>query len=257
MKKFVFYALLIISIAFYAFLLSGLMGLTGNHGIGKDGGVHVVHHAGASLVVLFVLSGLASQFYKFGRKIAGMHQVLATMLGLIIMAFIVGDPDNYGGNKGIFDLAFLIVIIPALFILLLHPDKKKMLNFDFKNVSKPLFVLFSTLLIPFFIYGIQQSLMQRNSFPPLSDIHHSHWHTMGTVAFATILTGLVGSLRTTGHFLPQATSSISLVILGTLSVLNPTLPSSFGTLLGLSALIGGLIASWFTYRDYKNSRSTH
>ena len=61
MKKMLFYAVTIILIVFYAFLLSGLMGLVGDHGVGKDGDLHILHHIGAGVVIAFMITGLASQ----------------------------------------------------------------------------------------------------------------------------------------------------------------------------------------------------
>ena len=172
------------------------------------------------------------------------------------MAFIVGNPDNYGGNVGIFDPAFLILILPILLLWLLHPYRKRILISNSSQASKAFALVFVVLLIPLFIYGVQQSLTQRNSFPPLSDIHHSHWHTMGTLAFSTIFIGLVGSLRTRGYFLPAGIASFSLAIVGLVSVFNTSAPSSLGSLVGLIVLFGGVIGGYLVAKEYLHLKTS-
>ncbi len=256
MKKLApFYIAAVLSLLFYVMVISGLMGLIGDHGVGKDGNAHIVHHLGSSLILGLIVSGLILMFFKKSSQIAGLQQVVATILGFVVMGFIVGDPDNYGNNVAIFDLANLFLVFPVVLLVALHPDRKRILWPDFSKIKKSLLLLYSTILIPFFVYGFMQSIVQRNSYPPLSDIHHQHWLAMSTVAFAIIFVGFVGALRSPGYLMPMGMSAFSLLVLGIVSVLAPHAASSLGTILGGVSILSGSIALWIFHDEAFAPRS--
>lgn len=246
MKKRIFYLLVVLFSAYYVLLLSGLLGVAGNHGIGDDGSAHLLHIPAAIIFIGFIASGLISQLPGYGRYRGGFQQVAASLLGLLLMAFIVGDPDNHGGNNAIFDPAFLLFIVPVVIMWFIHPDRRNVFSIYTGKAHRGMLALYLTLLVPFSAYGVQQALLQRNSFPPLSDIHHQHWQAMAMVAFSTVLIGIVGALKSRGYVLPSVSASVSLLILGFLSILYPEAPSSLGVLFGAVSFAAGLLSSYWT-----------
>lgn len=241
----------LLAIIFYLLVFSGLMGFVGIHGLGKDNGVHIVHHIGAITFTGFVVIGLASQLYKNAKFVAGFQQVLAAMLGMIVTGFIVGDPDNYGDNLAIFDLAMLMFIIPVIVLYFLHPNRSQIFRFQFKDIDKTQLYLGLLVLIPLSLYGVQQALLQRNSYPPLSDIHHAHWHAMADWAFATIIIVLVSSLRAKGFIIPTLMSAIGMLFIGTASIVNTQAPSSLGFWIGVLVTVVSIIQFSRLYLVYK------
>lgn len=95
--------------------------------------------------------------------------------------------------------------------------------------------------VPFIIYGIDQALVQRNSWPPKSDPHHNaHWLTMANVALAIPLIGLVAALRVPGWRLAAWSAAGLAGALGVTSALLPNAASSLEVAGGVASTAWGI-----------------
>ena len=96
-----------------------------------------------------------------------------------------GDPDNHGGQYGPFDVTYLIFLAPLLILATFHPSRR-----DLRKIVRlrvPLVLMAAVIVLPLFTYGVNQGLIQRNSWTPNSDPHHnSHWLVMAELASFTI-----------------------------------------------------------------------
>lgn len=195
----------------------------------------VVHLVGAICYIFIVTLGLVSQLSAPALHVAGFQQAFMAGLALMVTAAIVGDPDNHGGQYGPFDPAYLIFFTPLLLMAGSHPARQYL--FKPGHLHPPLLFFAMVLAIPMFIYGVDQALIQRNSFPPGADPHHnSHWFIVAEVAFTIpLLTGLTG-LRTRGWQVTSWSTPATLAALGTVSVMFPNSPSSFGSPYGALAI---------------------
>jgi hypothetical protein len=107
---------------------------------------------------------------------------LPIAMGMLATAPIVGDPDNVGGMAGKIDPLFVVVALPGLAAALLAKPWRDASSPQRKNW---LLILALIGVIPIAWYGVDQALMQRNTFPPSADPHHNaHWWAMSVLAFA-------------------------------------------------------------------------
>lgn len=92
------------------------------------------------------------------------------------------------------DLAFVILALPPLAAAAAaRPWRIWRVN----RLKRPLYLGLMVLSLPVVWYGIEQALMQRNSWPSLADPHHqAHWVTMAILAF--MVTPVVGSAAPVG-----------------------------------------------------------
>lgn len=206
----------------------------------------VVHLVGAICYIFIVTLGLVSQLRAPAIHVAGFQQAFMAGLALIITAAIVGDPDNHGGQYGPFDPAYLIFFTPLVLMAVFHPAREHLFKSGHVHVPSLFFAMF--IAIPLFTYGVDQALMQRNSFPPSADPHHnSHWFIMAELAFTIPLAAAVTGLQTRGWKLASWSVTATLAALGIVSVMFPNSPSSFGSLYGLFATAVALILLILTY----------
>jgi len=90
-----------------------------------------------------------------------------------------------GGMAGPIDPLFIVVALPGLAGALLAQPWRRADRSEWKNV---ILVLALIGLVPIASYGMDQALMQRNTFPPSADPHHNaHWWAMSALAFAGLL----------------------------------------------------------------------
>lgn len=182
--------------------------------------------------------GLLAQLRAPERNVAAFQQVVAGVLAILGSNLIVGNPDNYGGNVGIIDPAFLVFLVPVLVLAALHPARAHLFRRG-TGMSHLLAGITLVAAIPLVIYGVEQALLQRNSWPPTADPHHVKWWMMGMLAFVIALVGLVASLRPEGWRVPGWSAGLAAVIFGVVSVLHPDHASSVGWMWGSISVLGG------------------
>ena len=222
----------------YALLLGVASGLLGTDGSTWDDPIHRVHHVGIALFIGILVVGLLAQLHTPERSVAAFQQVVATVLAILIANLIVGDPDNYGGNVGIIDPVFLVFLVPVMVLAALHPARASLFHGGI-GMSYVLIGVALAAAVPLAIYGVDQALLQRNSWPPTSDPHHTKWAWMASLAFTIPLVGLVSSARTAGWRVPAWSAGIAAVIFGLVSVLYPNHASSLGRMWGSISVLGG------------------
>jgi hypothetical protein len=114
-------------------------------------------------------------------------------VAVMVAAAIEGNPNNQGGQAGPFDVVFLTFRIPVLVLAVLHPARRELLRV--RRVHPLLLLVAVVAAVPLVAYGVDQALIQRNSWPPTSDPHHnSHWFLMAEAAFAIPLLAAVAGL---------------------------------------------------------------
>ncbi len=125
-----------------------------------------VHAAGAVAVVAIGASGLVALIARPERP-RHAYQVLASMTAVLLTLPVVGDPDNVGGQAGPVDPFLLVVVAPAVVAALLAAPWRRR---DSEKGWRPrLLVLAAIGVIPAAWYGVEQALVQRNTFPPTAD----------------------------------------------------------------------------------------
>jgi hypothetical protein len=203
-----------------------------------DAGVsasEAAHLAGAVLCGGLIAAGLLPQLVAPARNVAGFQQTLMVAVAVMVAAAIEGNPNNQGGQAGPFDVVFLTFLIPILVLAVLHPARRELLRV--RRVH-PLLLVAVVAAVPLVVYGVDQALIQRNSWPPTSDPHHnSHWFLMAEAAFAIPLLGAVAGLGGRGWGVPAWTAAAALAVLGIVSFLFPDAPSSLGIGWGLLAIV--------------------
>lgn len=199
----------------------------------------VVHITGAVSFALIMGAGLIPQLISPARNVAALQQALIAGVALLAAATVVGDPDNHGGQYGPFDITYLIFFAPLLLLAVFHPARADLLKVG--SLSLPLLLVAAFVAVPVFVYGANQGLIQRNSWPPSSDPHHnSHWFVMSELAFAIPLVAGVIGLGARGWQVVSWTAPAVLAALGIVSVLFPDVPSSLGIGWGMLAIIAAI-----------------
>jgi len=210
-----------------------------------------VHLAGAISFMLIVAAGLIPQLIAPARNVAAFQLALIAGIALMATAAIVGDPDNHGGQYAPFDITYLIFFAPLLLLAALHPARRDLLKAG--RLRSPLLLIAAVIAVPLFVYGANQGLIQRNSWPPSSDPHHnSHWFVMAELAFAIPLAAGVAGLGSRGWQVVSWTVPATLTALGTVSVLFPNAPSSLG--IGWGALAIATATIFLVFRRGERSR---
>lgn len=210
--------------------------IVGDAGFSADEAVHVGAAVGFTSTLV---AGLVSQVVAPRRWPAGFWVTSAGILAVMIAAVFVGNPDNHGGQAGVFDWAFLIFLLPLFLVFALHPARGDLLHGA--RPSVPLIVAVAVLCIPLVGYGVDQALVQRNSWPPTSDPHHNaHWFTIAALAFAIPLVGWVAASRLAGRRIAAWCAAGMAVIVGATSAVWPDAASSLGVLWGIASVACGV-----------------
>jgi len=222
----------------YSFLLGAVSGLIGTDGSTWNDPIHRVHHTGSTIFIGIIVVGLLAQLRAPEHNVAAFQQVVAGILAILSANLIVGDPDNYGGNVGIIDPAILIFLVPVIVLVVLHPARARLFHRGL-GMSHALVGIALVAAIPLAIYGVEQALAQRNSWPPTADPHHPKWWMMATLAFGISFVGLLASLRTAGWHIAGWSAGMAAVLFGLISMLYPEQASSVGRMWGSISVLGG------------------
>lgn len=200
-----------------------------------------VHVAGALSLLAIGGSGLVALVARPERS-GFAYQVLATMMGVAVTLPLVGDPDNFGGQAGWIDPVFLVLVIPSIVASLLALPWGHWRS----GHSRPWFVVLAAVAaVPAAWYGVDQALMQRDSFPPTADPHHNaHWWVMAAVAFIVILVTASAALPGRGWRLGAIVAGASSFAIGMASVLEGSAASAVWMGWGFAAMLWGVVTVW-------------
>lgn len=209
---------------------------------------HLVHEVGFAVVLWAAVVGMVAQLRSPERNLSSQWLALLPF-GAMLVAFAVTDfwrPLPMVGMVGAF------VLVAAL----LHPAGRGLVTaFDPGNASAML-ALLVVAAVPIVAFSVTQVGLQTGSIAQDShdhdhaggadrDVHEEHveaGHFTSMVAFGlTVLgAGLLASLRGPGWWVPAWFTGFGVAIFGAVSVQNPEMASSAGTVWGLAAVAWGL-----------------
>ena len=208
-----------------------------------------VHVVGAVATLAIGASGLIA---LIARPVDAGHscQVLGAMSGLTLTLPIVGDPNNVGGQAGVIDPVPLAFVVPAVIAALLA----KPWRYRPKEWRPRFLVLAAVGSIPAAWYGIEQALIQRNTFPPTADPHHNaHWWAMAVSAFVVVLVIAAAALPSAHWRLGPRLAGLAAVGFGIVSLVVQSSASAVWAGWAVAAVVWGLVAIWFTFRDFRRT----
>jgi hypothetical protein len=205
-----------------------------------------VHAAGALGVLAVGGSGLVGLILRPERH-GYSYQALAAMTGALITLPVVGNPDNYGGQAGWIDPALLIFLVPPILAAAAAlPWRRR----RFREPWRPgLLLLAAIAAVPAGWYGIEQALIQRNTFPPTADPHHNaHWWVMGMLPFMVVLVVAAAALPAGGWRLGARLGGAAAVAVGLTSPVAPSAASAVWSPFAVLTALWGLAVVAVTFR---------
>lgn len=214
---------------------------------GAEAPGEVVHVLGALSVVAIGGSGLIALIVRPERS-GSAYQVLAAALAVIVAVLLVGNPDNYGGQAGAIDPAFLILVLPALAAAAASRPWRSWASTPPRNVK--FLAVAATGALPGGWFGVGQALMQRDTFPPSADPHHqAHWFAMAAFAFMVILVVATGSLSAPGSRLATGAGGLGAVSFGLGCLIARDAASAVAPAWAVTTVVWGLAVLWLTGRE--------
>lgn len=142
------------------------------------------------------------------------------------------------------DPVFLILVVPSIFAVAVA---RPWSDWRLQPVRPRFVVLAATAAVPAAWYGVDQALMQRNTFPPTADPHHNaHWWAMAVFAFAVVLVMAAGGLPSKGWRLGPRVAGMAAMAVGSVSVLAPSSASALRPGWAIAAVLWGLVGVWLT-----------
>jgi hypothetical protein len=213
------------------------------------GGEHpgeAVHLTGALAALAVGVAGLAGLVIRPERAGSATHAAGAAAAWLVASG-VVGNPDNHGGQAGAIDPVFPIMAVPALVAVALAVPWREWRR---GGVRRPRLLLLAAAGLPWLWYGLDQAMMQRNTWPPLADPHHqSHWFTMALVGFGLVIIVAGASLSGRGWRTTTTTAGIAAAGIGVTSLLASDATSALPPVLAATAVLWGLAALALTWRE--------
>lgn len=97
--------------------------VAGDLGLSSQEGVHL---AAALAFTTVVLSGLIAQLVHPIRFSGGILVTSGAVLAVMVSALIIGNPNNQGGQAGVFDPINLILLFPVALLMPLHPARRQL-----------------------------------------------------------------------------------------------------------------------------------
>lgn len=203
-----------------------------------------VHLSGTLAVLAVAGSGLVGLIARPERS-GYSYQVLAAMTAVLLTLPLVGNPDNYGGQAGWIDPVLLIFVLPPIAAALLARPWRHRRS---AGPWRPrLLVLAAIAAIPAAWYGVDQALMQRNTFPPTADPHHNaHWWAMAILAFMVVLVMAATAVPSSGWRLGPRVAGLAAIAVGAASLLAASSASAVWPGWAIAAIVWGLVAIWST-----------
>lgn len=176
-------------------------------------GVHIPAFAAMTVIAATGLLGLIVN----PRRAGSATHAGAVGLAMLLVAPIVGDPDNHGGQGLFVDPLVVAVAVPVLIVTAVAVPWRE---WSRRGLKRPGLLLLAALALPFLWYGIDQGLLQRNTWPPLADPHHqAHWMVMAQLAFAIPLTTAGAALSGRGWRTATATAALGALAIAASSML--------------------------------------
>lgn len=211
---------------------------------GADHPGETVHIAGAAAAVAIGATGLIGLIIRPDRAGSAIQTGAAAVAVLMTVGF-VGDPDNYGGQGLPIDPAFLVFALPPLAAAITAAPWRVWRR---RALARPRLAVLASLALPAVWFGIDQGLMQRNTWPPLADPHHqAHWYAMSVLAFLIVLVVAGASLHGRGWRLAATTAGSAAAAIAVASLADPSsasaLPAGWAAA-GLAWSLAVLAVTW-------------
>lgn len=201
-----------------------------------------VHIVGAVAALIIAHSGLVGLVVR-PRRAGYAMQTGAVAVAMLITTIVIGDPDNLGGQAGPVDPAFAIMAVPPLAAALTAAPWR-----GWRPVRDRRLLALSTVALGAVVYGLDQGLMQRNTWPPLADPHHqAHWWAMSFLGLMVALVSVGTMLGGTGRRLGATTAGAAAIAVGVVSLVATDAASALHPLWAVFAAGWGtalLLASW-------------
>jgi hypothetical protein len=197
---------------------------------GADHPGESVHIVGAAAAVAIGATGLIGLIIRPDRA-GSATQTGAAAIAMLITTGIVGDPDNYGGQGLLIDPAFLVLALPPLAAAVAAAPWRAWRR---RALARPRLAVLALFALPWVWYGIEQGMMQRNTWPPMADPHHqAHWYAASVLAFLIVLVVAGASLHGRGWRLAATTAGSAAAAIAVVSVADPSsasaLPAGWAT----------------------------
>lgn len=196
--------------------------------------IHQFHDTVGVFLIYVVVGGMLIQLFRPKTQVGGMQQ--ASLLTIVVVATMVA-----GGS---FQPPTVIFLALAVITAVLHPAREQV--FSVRHLDPALLALVAVAALPLLDYGLDQVTLQRVAGDAHAEI--GHYATMGAYGFATLVLGLLASLRPLGWRIPAYSAGLMMVIFGLGSLLMGNQASSAGVLWGVLAIVWGVafaaVAEW-------------
>jgi hypothetical protein len=204
-----------------------------------------VHAAGAISVLALGAWGLLA-LIAWPERSGAAYQVLAVTVGVLITLPIVGDPNNVGGQAGWIDPLLAILVVPSLVTALLASPWRARSS----GPGRPRLLLLAAIVaVPAAWYGVDQALLQRDTFPPTADPHHNaHWWVMATSAAMTVLVVAAAGLPRRRWPWGAVIAGAAAVAVGVASIADQGAASALAIGWALPAVVWGAVTAWLALR---------
>jgi hypothetical protein len=217
---------------------------------GADHPGETVHITGAVAALAIGGTGLVGLIVRTQRA-GSATQTGAAAIAMLITIAIVGDPDNYGGQRLWIDPAFLVLALPPLAAA---ASARPWHAWRQGGMRRPRLLVLAALALPGLWYGIDQGLMQRTTWPPLADPHHqAQWYAMSVLAFLAMVVVAAASLHGRGWRVAAGNAGLAASALAIASLLDPTSASALPMMWAVAAMIWGAAVLAVTWREARHA----
>lgn len=211
---------------------------------GADHPSESIHIPASAAMAAIVASGL------IGLIVRPSHAGFATHTGavgiaMLSVAGVMGDPDNYGGQGLPVDPAVVVLAVPVLAAAAAAAPWREWRRGGLKH---PELLVLAALALPALWFGVDQGLLQRNTWPPLADPHHQgHWMMMAQLAFAIPLATAGSALSGRGWRPATTTAAIGTLTIGVASLVDSQAGSALPMAWAVAATGWAVIVLAFTW----------
>lgn len=183
------------------------------------------------LGLVLVAPGFASQVRR-PMAAAGLHQVVAVALALVVASVWSGEPSGVLGAAA--------VVLALVVVWLLHPARDALVPRSSESGPSPVLLgLALVLAVPAWSYAGVLASRGRADLPPEDSFAFvpSSWSAVVAVLVATSLLALLAAGRGSGWAVPAGCVSVATLLLGVGWTVNPDVPASGGRGWGLAAIV--------------------